>query len=143
LVLFPGNAVYQPLIETDEQRAEALTGLEQEVSDAMAFLALLDIEGQHEAGRMLLRKEKRLMLADLTMGFSESPQIQERYLLGEPASEDLIERPLSPFLELKMRELERKELRKKCKGLLSNGQIDALLARRDRILEYSASLTQH
>jgi tRNA(His) 5'-end guanylyltransferase len=52
----------------------------------------------------------------------------------------LIELPLSAFLELKLRELDRKELRKKLKGLVSNKQIDALLARRDRLLEYSASL---
>jgi hypothetical protein len=49
---------------------------------------------------------------------------------------------LDPFLELKLRELNAKELRKKCKGLLSEGQINALLARRDRLLEHSASLAQ-
>ncbi len=89
---------------------------------------------------MLLRRERRILLANLTKGFSESPEIQERYL--KQGSEISIELPLSPFLELKLRELDRKELRKKLKGLISNKQIDALLARRDRLLEYSASLKQ-
>ncbi len=137
-VLFPGAAVSKPSFKTEEKLAEALEGMEQDLSDARAFKALLDIEGQDERAKMMLRRERRILFADLTQGFSESPEIQERYL--KQGSEILIELPLSPFLELKLRELDRKELRKKLKGLISNKQIDALLARRDRLLEYSASL---
>jgi hypothetical protein len=139
-VIFPGTAVNVPWFKTEEQLAKALGGMGQELSDARAFKALLDIEGQDDRAKMLLRREKRILLANLTQGFSESPEIQERYL--EQESEFSIELTLSPFLELKLRELNRKELRKKLKGLISNKQIDALLGRRDRLLEYSASLKQ-
>jgi hypothetical protein len=139
--LFPGNAVNRQMFETEEQVDEITQGLEQELSDARAFLALLDIEGQDYKGRMLHRKERRLILADLTKGFSESPEIREEFFTG--ANERwLVDRPLDPFLELKLRELNAKELRQKCKGLLSDGQINALLARRDALLTRSAKLAQ-
>jgi len=137
-VIFPGTAVNVPWFKTEELLAKALEGMEQELSDARVFKALLDIEGQDDRAKMLLRREKRILLANLTQGFSESPEIQERYLKQE--SKFSIELPLSPFLELKLRELNRKELRKKLKGLVSNKQIDALLGRRDRLLEFSESL---
>ncbi|MFA9453553.1 MAG: hypothetical protein ACERK6_06500, partial [Candidatus Aminicenantaceae bacterium] len=139
-VLYPGTAVDKTSFDTEEQLLKALEGMEQELSDARAFKALLDIEGQDDRAKMLLGRERRILMANLTQGFSESPEIQERYLQQD--SDILIELPLSPFLELKLRELNKKELRKKLKGLISNKQIDALLERRDRLLEFSTSLKQ-
>jgi hypothetical protein len=139
--LYPGNTVNRQMFETDEQVDEATKGMGQELSDARAFLALLDIEGQDDQGKMLLRKERRLIMADLTKGFSESHEIRDEFFAGNEKGWK-VGRPLDPFLELKLRELNRKELRKKCKGLLTDGQIDALLGRRDRLLEHSASLAQ-
>lgn len=99
------------MFETDEQVDEATKGMDQELSDARAFLALLDIEGQDDQGKMLLRKERRLMMADLSKGFSESPEIREEFFSGDEKGWK-VGRPLDPFLELKLRELNRKELRK-------------------------------
>ncbi len=138
-VLFPETAVNKPWLETTGQLEDVLESMKQEVADARGLLALFDIEEQLEAGKMLLRRERRILLADLTKGFSLSSDIREDFL---PTSDTewKIDRPLSPYLELKLQELDRKELRSKLKGLLSNEQIDALLGRRDRLLEISAGL---
>jgi hypothetical protein len=88
---------------------------------------------------MLLRTERRILLADLTKGFSHSSEILAGYLPSKTESTTRIEEPLSPYLELKLQELNRKDLRKELKKLLSDEQIDALLGRRDKLLEISAS----
>jgi hypothetical protein len=43
--------------------------------------------------------------------------------------------PISPSLEYELKALNKKELKKNLKDYLSDGQIDALLKRRDHILE--------
>jgi hypothetical protein len=139
LVLYPETAVSRPWLESSGQLQAYLEELHQEVTDARGFAALLDIEDQLEEARSLLRKERRILLGDLTRGFSTSSDIQERYRPATLGSETRIEEPLSPYLELKLQELNRKDLRKELKKLLSDEQIDALLGRRDKLLEISAA----
>jgi hypothetical protein len=77
-------------------------------------------------------EEQRIMLSGSTLAFSQSPEIQA-------AAVPHLRCPLNPSLENELRTLTREELKKGLKDYLSDGQIDALLKRRDRILELCAS----
>jgi hypothetical protein len=77
---------------------------------------------------MFLPLEKRIMLADNTKAFSLSPTVQERFRPD-------LRYPIDPELDLALRELEFKGLEKLVGKYLSKGQIQALLQRRDQILE--------
>jgi hypothetical protein len=50
--------------------------------------------------------------------------------------------PIDPSLENELRTLTREELKKNLKDYLSDGQIDTLLKRRDRILGLCAQSSQ-
>ncbi len=99
-----------------------------EFSQAIVLEALFDIEERHDAGIMLLSDEERVMLADNTKAFSNSHRIQER-LIPELTG------PISPTLEYNLRSLDAANLKKEAGKYLSKEQIEALLKRRDQILE--------
>ncbi|MFC2142597.1 metallophosphoesterase [Acidobacteriota bacterium] len=141
LILFPETARSKEWLITAGLMEDLKKELAQELADARGIFALFDIDmALHEdLAKMLLPRERRILLGDLGIGFSFSPDIHQDFLPGSD-KEWRIDRPLSPYLELKLQELERKELRSQLKGLLSNEQIDALLSRRDRLLELSARL---
>lgn len=75
------------------------------------------------------------MLADNTKAFSISPKIQERF-------HSEIRGPLSASLEYSLRSLNSNELQTLLKSLLSKYQIDALLKRRDQILDLYAGQSE-
>jgi len=105
---------------------ELLEGLEDELMQARIFMTLLG-GGRERAdfAKMLLPKERRLMLADNTKTF--------------PVSTELTELPegcrVSAGFRLGMRRLDSASLKKEVGDYLSGAQIKALLARRDGILE--------
>ncbi len=102
--------------------------LKEEAREAWVFSALIDVEPRLEEAVMLIPEERRIVLSDNSRSFSQSPEIQERFL-------PYLRGPLSPTLELDLKSLDREELRVLLKDCLSDGQIDALLSRRDQILE--------
>lgn len=114
-------------------------GLAEELKDQVAamyvFGALIDVVDRPREGIMVLPDERRIMLAAGTLAFSHSPKIQERFLLE-------IKCPINPALEYALGTLTKNELKKNLKNYLSDGQIDALLKRRDHILELCAGKNQ-
>ncbi len=103
----------------------------QQYTQAIVLAALFDIEERHDAGIMLLSDEERVMLADNTKAFSNSHRIQER-LVSE------LNGPLSPTFEYNLRSLDARNLKKEVGKYLDKDQIQALLHRRDQILEFCA-----
>jgi len=103
----------------------------EEIDKAWVLEALMDVESRIKEGQRVLLEEKRVMLSGSTLAFSGSPDIQEK-------AAPHLKCPLNPSLENELRTLTREELKKGLKDYLSDGQIDALLKRRDRILELCA-----
>jgi hypothetical protein len=101
-----------------------LEGLEDEIMRARLFTVLIGSVERADFGEMLVPKERRIMLADNTKAFPLSSDIE----LPEGCA-------LAPDLELGMRGLNKGGLKKAVGTYLSDGQIKALLGRRDRIIE--------
>jgi len=105
--------------------------LREQIDKAWVLEALLDVEKRIKEGQMALIEERRIMLAGSTLAFSYFPEIQKETLPH-------IRCPINPSLENELRTLNREELKANLKDYLSDGQIDALLKRRDKILELCA-----
>jgi hypothetical protein len=102
--------------------------LKEEVNKAWVFSALIDVEPRLDEAIMVIPEERRVVLSGNSKSFSHFPEIQERFLPYLRGLRD-------PALELAWRSLDREELSAGLKDYLSDGQISALLKRRDRILE--------
>ena len=102
-----------------------LEGLEAEIMQARVFNALIGGVERADFGKMLLPRERRIMLADSTKAFPLSVDVDE--LLPEDCF-------VSPDLELGMRSLDAASLQESTGAYLSTAQIEALLERRDAIL---------
>jgi hypothetical protein len=122
-------------LEEQNMVEETREEYKEQVDKAFVFGALLDVVDRPKEGIMVLPDERRIMLSGSTLAFSHSPKIQERFLPE-------IKCPINPALEYELRTLNRKELKKNLKDYLSDGQIDALLKRRDHILELCAGNNQ-
>ncbi len=117
-----------PWIKEQNMLELILEELEEEVQEAWIFSALIDVEPRLEEAVMVVPEERRIVLSDNVRSFSHSPEIQERFL-------PYLRGPLRPPLKLALKSLDREELRALLRDCLSDGQIDALILRRDRILE--------
>jgi dTDP-D-glucose 4,6-dehydratase len=115
-------------IKDHDQEKHIRKEYKEAVEKAYVFAALLDVEDRTSGAIMFLPLEKRIMLADNTKAFSLSPTVQERFRPD-------LRYPIDPELDLALRELEFKGLEKLVGKYLSKGQIQALLQRRDQILE--------
>ena len=117
-------------------RREILEQLRDEIIQARIFSALMGarLEDRHKAGRMILPKEGRVLAMDNTKAFSTSTDV-EGIIFGEVEVLAVDECRVEEHFELKMRQLQRGPLLKELGDYLSAAQIDALLARRDRLLE--------
>lgn len=124
-----------PWLEEQNMVGATAEEYKEQVDKAYVFGALLDVVDRPGEGIMVLPDERRIMLSGSTMAFSHSPEIQERFLPE-------IECPINPALEYELRSLNREELKKNLKDYLSDGQIDALLKRRDHILTLCAGNNQ-
>ena len=121
-------AVDEKLLETYDQ-TQLLSGLEEELIRAEAFMALIDVYKAYEAvGIMLLPLERRLQVADNTKAFSTSLELNPN-LMTPPCG------PIREDRELFLRSLTHQDIKDAAGRYLSDAQIDALLARRDRFLE--------
>ncbi len=135
------SAVDLGWIDERNLRDQVLEDLSEEVAKAMIFSALIDVEQRLDMAIMFLLQEGRIMLTQNTRSFSNFPEIQERFLTEEPFI-SYMKGPINPALEVALRTLEQKKLKSSLKKLLSDGQIDALLQRRDQILELFAGNSQ-
>jgi len=125
------SAVDRVWVEEQKSLDKVREELKEEIDKAWVLEAVLDVERRVKEGQRVLMEEQRIMLSGSTLAFSASPEIQE-------AAVPHLRCPINPSLENELRTLTREELKKALKDYLSDGQIDALLARRDRVLELCA-----
>ncbi len=121
-------AVDKPWIEEQRMIERIVEELKEEVNKAWVFSALIDVEPRLDEAIMVIPEERRVVLSGNSKSFSHFPEIQKRFLPYVRGLRD-------PALELALRSLDGEELSAGLKDLLSDGQIRALLQRRDRILE--------
>lgn len=128
------SAVDMKLLETYDQM-HLLDGMEDSLILADAFLALMDVHAAyHMVGMMLLPMERRLQIADSTKAFSTSPEINSE-LLTPPCG------PFAPDHELYWSTITRADIERAIGKYLSREQIDALLARRQKIRDKCSGTT--
>ena len=120
-------------------------GLELQMARARIFSALVGTRDRDDAAKMLLPLERRVMIADNSLGFPlttgfEDLLADEVELEGREPGQ--LERfTITPCARLDagfygvLDSLGEEELRRRLGGYLSRAQIEALLLRRDRILE--------
>ena len=128
-----------------------LDGLEDQIGRVRVLTALVGTRDRHDGAKLLLPRERRIMFTDSTKGFPLSTNVDDlmadrpettdkngevRYIEGAPC------RSLDAGLAAGLRSLDRKELRKELRDYLSKPQIEALLERRDGILEFCANRAQ-
>jgi hypothetical protein len=134
LQVFLEDAVDLPYLR-EHGRLDLVDGLEPEIRKAVVFSALVGTRDRIDAAKMLLPLERRLMLADHTIGFTLNTEVDE--LLDRPVQVQDVGpcSPMDPSLEVALGALTEKQLRAELGDYLSKEQIDALLARRDGILQ--------
>ncbi len=126
------SAVDRVWVEEQKSLDKVREELKDEIDKAWVLEAVLDVERRVKEGQRVLMEDHRVMLSGSTLAFSQSPEIQAAALPH-------LRCPINPSLENELRTLTREELKKNLKDYLSEGQIDALLARRNRVLELCAS----
>jgi hypothetical protein len=134
LQVFLEDAVDLPYLR-EHGRLDLAHGLEPEIRNAVVFSALVGTRDRIDAAKMLLPLERRLMLADHTIGFPLDTEADE--FLDRPVQVQDVGpcSPMDPSLELALGALTTKLLGSVLGDYLSREQIDALLVRRDRILK--------
>jgi hypothetical protein len=138
LQLFLEAAVDLPYIQ-EHGRFDLLAGLEAEVRRALVFSALVGSRERVDAAKMLLPAQRRVMMGDSTLGFPLTTEVED--ILARTFEEFVPGpcRPMDPALEVALAGLDREGLVSELGGYLSEAQIDALLGRRDRILDLCGS----
>ena len=135
LQILPDNAVDLVEIQT-YWRWDLARGLEHEINRARIFSALLGTHDRDDAGKLLLPKEHRVMIADNTLAFSLSPEVV--FLAVPKEAESLIAHPcgpMGPAMRHALVSLRADELQGVLGRYVTGSQIDALLERRDTLLE--------
>jgi hypothetical protein len=131
LQVFIESAVDRVWLEEQKLLDRIRQELGEQIDKAWISEALTDVENRIKEGQRILLEDRRVMLSGSTLAFSAAPEIQE-------AIKPRLKCPLSPSLENELKSLTRDELKKSLKSYLSDAQIDALLKRRDKILELCA-----
>jgi hypothetical protein len=122
------TAVDIPLLETYD-KMELLNPVEDQIIRADAFMAFIDVYAQHKSvGVMLLVHEKQLQIADNTKAFSTSQKLNPEFLTP-PCP------PIEADRELFLRSITQQDIETAAGKYLSDRQIEALLVRRDLILD--------
>jgi hypothetical protein len=138
LQLFLESAVDLPYIQ-DHGRFDLLAGLESEVRRALVLSALVGSRERMDAAKMLLPVQRRVMMGDSTLGFPLTTEVEDILARRFDEFDPGPCQPMDPALELALAALNREELDEKLGEHLSGAQIEALLGRRDRILELCGS----
>jgi hypothetical protein len=127
LQIWLDTAVDEPLLEI-YNKTDLLDGLEDQLSRARAFMAVMDVYEAHPSiGLMLLPHERQLQVADVTKAFSTSTELNPNLLQGRCP-------PITPRRRLELLGITQQEIKGEVGMYLSDEQIKALLVRRDLIL---------
>jgi len=125
--LFLESAVDLPLIEIYEQ-FDLRDALEDQIFDARVFSALMAVQERNDAGKMILPQEGRIAIADNTKAFGMAIELDSQWFETSCG-------PLRADLAHALRSLSEMSLRPAIGDYLSSAQIEALLRRRDSILQ--------
>jgi len=134
LQIFIEDAVDLPFIQ-DRDAWDLLVGLDAQLERYLVFTALVGARDRADEAKMLLPRQRRIMMSDHARGFPLSTEDDD--ILARRAAVALPEAcgPLEADLEHRLRSLQMEELLSGLGAYLSEAQLDALLVRRDRILE--------
>ncbi|MEJ2086189.1 MAG: metallophosphoesterase [Acidobacteriota bacterium] len=124
--LFLESAVDLPLIEIYEQ-FDLRDALEDQISEARIFSALVAVQERNDAGKMILPQEGRIAIADNTKAFGTAVELDPQWFEASCG-------PLRADLAHALRSLSQESLQQLIGTYLSPAQIEALLGRRDSIL---------
>jgi hypothetical protein len=125
------SAVDLTLLQTYDQM-HLLQGLERPILVARAFSAWMDVYGRHDAGKMLLPQDRRIALADSTKAFSTAHQLNPE-AIPDPCPS------IPPARELFLRSITAEKIQQVVGPYLNAEQIDALIVRRDQLLDICTS----
>jgi hypothetical protein len=129
------SAVDRVWVEEQNLLEKGREELREQIDKAWVLEAVLDVEKRVKEGQLVLPEERRIMLSGSTLAFSHFPEIQKDICPH-------LSCPINPSLENELRTLTREELKESLAEYLSDGQIDALLKRRDKVLELCANNNQ-
>ncbi len=115
-------------------RRDLIEALGPQIAEARIFTALVGTRDRDDAAKMLIPPERKIMIADNSKGFPLSTEIEDLLVL-ELEGFHFEACDMGATLELAMRELDREALQAEVGDYISAAQIEALLVRRDRILE--------
>jgi hypothetical protein len=128
-----GDIDLQALFDDDNSRNQ--------ISQVRLFWALLDVRENHDALKIWLPDEKRVLAGDNTIAFSLSPEIQEQ-LLHHPELPNVELKEefkgqymLNPSFDIALRSLDFASLKELLGDYIDDEEIQALLQRRDKLLE--------
>ncbi len=110
-----------------EQYGVPIDELEEQVIRARVFDALIGNLNRREDDKLFIPGEGRVALVDHERCFTPTTEIHP-FLLSNCS-------PMPADLENALRSLDREELQMNLGGYLTQGQIDSVLARRDRVVE--------
>jgi len=132
LSIWPASAIDLPYIRS-YGRWELLQGLEPQVAKARLFSALIGARDRHDAAKMLVPPDRRIVIADNSKGFSLDTEIDD-FLVPEVEGLSLDPCAVDAAFEIALVALDTGGLRSLLGDLLSEEQIAAIIERRDRIL---------
>jgi hypothetical protein len=132
LSIWPGSAVDLPYIRS-YGRWELLQGLEPQIAKARLFSALIGARDRHDAAKMLVPPDRRIVIADNSKGFSLDTEIED-FFVTEVEGISLDPCAVDAAFEIALFALDTGGLQSLLGDLLSKEQIAAIIERRDRIL---------
>ena len=115
----------------DRDDWSVLDGLESKIAEVRAFSGMIGIERRLDVGRLILPISRRVLISDNGVSFPERGEIAP--YLPEGCG------PVGPAFIKAVKQLDGREVQKEMKGLLSREQVDALMARRDGLVELCAN----
>lgn len=125
------GAVDLTILQTYDQM-HLIQGLERPVLVARAFSAWMDVYARADVGKMLLPHERRIAIADSTKAFSTSHELNPE-TTPDPCPS------IPPDQELFLRSITADKIQEVVGPYLNAEQIDALVVRRDKLLDHCTS----
>ncbi len=133
LRLFLESAIDLPFVR-DRNRWDLLEGLDRQIGRARIFSALIGARDRNDAAKMLLPRERQIMLGDHSKGFPLTAEVEDLLTIELDGRKIDSCTGLDADLELALRSLTSNILRADVGDFLDASQITAILVRRDAIL---------
>ena len=133
--LFPESAIDLPYVR-EHGAWGRLKGMERQIEHARLFTALIGARERIDMAKMFLPQARRILIADNSKGFLLSTEVQDILKANVHGLIPDTCGPLSPSVELVLHNISLDGIKDEVGDYLDEAQIQAILGRRDRILEY-------